>query len=366
MQWSVESSFRKTDISAPPSENLRPESATLRFGRGPAAQAYPLTVDQTLSWQPTPKRGVFDAHIDIYALETDELLVPSLVLPSTQHYCYCCSLTVGDDEWRLAPVSSDPQLLTQSKPTRRQPDSKSKAPEAVSTHIDLFAIKTALPRAQLRIQIATKTSPEDYLFVLSRRPHLNDSDTKGAPRSQLLANNRPEHPVPALSQMTQPSTQRNGTCSPTALSMVMAYHGAPFQPATIDACKDPATGMYGVWPLNIVQAGSRGFTGAVELFSSWSELEHYPDPFVASISFAEGDLDGAPLKKTAGHLVVVCGTSDGHVLCNDPAAPGADSVKRTYDLEQFTQAWLGSRGAAYVINPLATDRHDGSSPVTAR
>jgi len=134
----------------------------------------------------------------------------------------------------------------------------------------------------------------------------------------------------------------------------MAHYGAPFQPATIDACKDPATAMYGVWPLNIVQAGCRGFTGAVELINDWADLEHYQFPFVASISFAKGELDGAPLEKTAGHLVVVCGANKNQVLCNDPAAPSAATVQRQYDVEQFTQAWLGSRGAAYLINPLSS------------
>jgi len=341
---------------------LRPESATRRFGRGSAAQAYPLTVDQTLRWRPTSDQTQFEAQIDIVALEKDELLVPSLVLPSTPGYCYSCSLTVGGDEWRLAPVSSDPTLVSSAKAQKQQ------EAEAVSTHIDLFAIKTALPKAQLRIRLSTKTSPEDYLFVLSRRPHRNDASLDGATvplGSQPFAHNRPIHQVPALSQMTQPKSQRHGTCSPTALSMVMAYYGAPFQPATIDACKDPATGMYGVWPLNIVQAGSRGFTGAVELINSWSDLGDYRGPFIASISFAEGGLDGAPLNKTAGHLVVVCGTHNGQVVCNDPAAPGADSVRREYNFEQFTQAWLSSRGAAYLINPLVGENQSGDARATA-
>ena len=362
MQWSVESSRRKTDISAPPSENSRPESTTLRFGQGPAAQQYLLPVDQPLNWQPAAAQAGFETHIDIFELAAGELLVPSLVLPSTQHYCYSCSLAAGEDEWCLPPVCSDPTLRSQSKTPEH------KTPEAVSTHIDLFAIKTALPKAQLRIQLRAKNSPEDYLLVLSRRPHLNNSSLNSAvlsPGSQPLAIDRPEHQVPALSQMTQPSTQRNGTCSPTALSMVMAYYGAPYQPATVDMCKDPATGMYGVWPLNIVQAGSRGFTGAVELISNWSDIAHYPGPFIASISFAKGGLEGAPLEKTGGHLVVVCGTSRDKVLCNDPAAPTAATVKREYDFEQFSRAWLGSRGATYLINPLESDKYSVGTRVTS-
>jgi len=240
--------------------------------------------------------------------------VPSLVLPSLQHseqrYSYTCSLTAGGSQWSLATVCSHP--------TNTAGDS--------GMHAD--------------------SRPTDYLLVVSRRQHRM---TSADAYSQAV--HRPHHEVPALSQMTQPSAQRNGTCSPTALSMIMAHYGAPFHPATVDACKDPATGMYGVWPLNIVQAGLRGFTGAVELVSTWADLAAYEGPFVASISFAEGKLEGAPLKSTAGHLVVVCGASDKGVLCNDPAAPSAATVRREYDLKQFTDAWLGSRGAAYLLSP---------------
>lgn len=133
--------------------------------------------------------------------------------------------------------------------------------------------------------------------------------------------------------------------------MLMAYYRAPYYPSVVDACRDPQTGLYGVWPLNIVQAGLRGFTGAVELVSDWTALESYDSPFIASISFAKGELDGAPLEQTGGHLVVVCGTTSDRVLCNDPAAPTASTVARSYDLEQFSKAWLSSRGAAYLLQP---------------
>ena len=44
-------------------------------------------------------------------------------------------------------------------------------------------------------------------------------------------------------------------------------------------------------------------------------------PLVASISFGPGELDGAPISSTNGHLLVIVGfRRNGDVVVNDPAA----------------------------------------------
>jgi len=133
--------------------------------------------------------------------------------------------------------------------------------------------------------------------------------------------------------------------------MLMRHYGADYHPAFIDQCLEPTSNLYGVWPLNIMQASRRGFVGAVELISNWQALAATAAPFVASIRFGSQQLQGAPLAETAGHLVLVRGTTDTHVLCCDPAAPSADSVARHYDLVEFSKAWLEHRGATYVVVP---------------
>ncbi|MCY3795839.1 MAG: peptidase C39 family protein, partial [Gammaproteobacteria bacterium] len=62
-----------------------------------------------------------------------------------------------------------------------------------------------------------------------------------------------------------------------------------------------------------------------------------------------GELPGAPLSKTAGHLVTRYGVDGDAVLVNDPAAGDAAGVPRRYDLEAFSRAWLRRRGAAYIM-----------------
>ena len=349
-----------------------PAQSTQRFGKGRAATRYGLSA-QTLPQLPwkivsaqqqcvqasEQNTEYFEARVVLDNLRAGDILVPSFVLLSSQPYSYSISLTSGDQQWRLARVASHP--TPHSGPntdtdtdtdtdtvigTEVLPTSTAQTSSKVTSHIDLFAIHCNLPRAELVIRLTASSAPDDYLLVTSRRPKVIDTAILSPPTKA-----RPVHQVPALSQMVQPLAQRNRTCSPTSLAMLMAYHGAPYHPALIDACRDPATGLYGVWPLNIVQAGLRGFTGAIELVSHWERIAHYEKPFIASVCFGPGELEGAALRETDGHLVVVCGTTKTTVICNDPAAASADKVVRHYDLKAFTKAWLGSRGAAYFIDP---------------
>lgn len=299
-----------------------------------------------LSWQAGSAAHTYVASVSLKNLQPGELLVPSLSLVTNLHYGFQCSLTAGPNKWSLAGIATDAALGGQF------PAEQNALAAIVSTHLDVFAIHQPLATAQLEfeLQIAGITlgqlnnSAPDYLAVVSRR---------AAELSvQLPTSARPSFPVPSISQMSQPSRQRLGTCSPTAVSMLMAAHSRPFHPAFIDACKHSATGMFGVWPLNVIQASRRGFIGAVELFSCWDELASSPDPFIASIRFGKDELQGAPLPATTGHLVVVRGTTNTEVLCSDPAAATAAEVPRTYDLTEFSRAWLSARGAAYVLHPF--------------
>ncbi len=76
---------------------------------------------------------------------------------------------------------------------------------------------------------------------------------------------------------------------------------------------------------------------------------------MASISFGSGELPGAPISSSNGHLLVIVGfTSSGDVVVNDPAATTSAGVRRTYDRGQFENAWLPtSGGTVYVIHDAA-------------
>ena len=117
-------------------------------------------------------------------------------------------------------------------------------------------------------------------------------------------------------------------------------------------CFDQRTQSYGCWPMAIRCAADHGRLGAVEALPAWEpaiQVLRTGLPIVASIDFAAGELPGAPLSKTAGHLVTCYGVDGDAVLVNDPAADDVASVPRRYDLEAFSRAWLRRRGAAYIM-----------------
>ena len=72
-------------------------------------------------------------------------------------------------------------------------------------------------------------------------------------------------------------------------------------------------------------------------------------PIIASIQYAPGELRGAPMEATTGHLIVLTGYEEGVVLANDPAAPTVATVPRRYRRADVTRAWLERRGIGYVL-----------------
>ena len=195
--------------------------------------------------------------------------------------------------------------------------------------------------------------------------------------------------VPAYSQMVHeghyPQWGGGGEawCSPTATSMVLAYYGALPQPAAYSwvpaghpdpvvdhaarSTYDAAYRGTGNWPFNTAYAAPLAGNAFVTRLTSLRQAERFIArgiPLVASISFGRGQLDGAPISASDGHLLVIVGfTADGDVVVNDPAAPDSGSVRRTYDRAQLENAWLPtSGGLVYVIHDDAHPLPGGSSP----
>lgn len=186
--------------------------------------------------------------------------------------------------------------------------------------------------------------------------------------------------VPRYSQMTHrgqyPQFGGGGQawCSPTSLSMVLGYYRALPSAANYawvkKAYADPwvdhvARVVYdygyrgaGNWAFNTAYAANLTGDAFLTRLVNLREAERFIAagiPLVASITFSRGQLSGAPISATAGHLVVISGfTSNGNVVVNDPAAPNNSSVRRTYDRGQFERAWLrGSSGTVYVVRNAA-------------
>jgi len=180
----------------------------------------------------------------------------------------------------------------------------------------------------------------------------------------------PPVPVPELSQMVYPNGGRVW-CSPTALTMVLAYWykqtGDPqltrfieqqavpeyVAPAVYDSVYDGT----GNWAFNTAYAATLGLEAYVVALQSLDDLAEWLQarvPLVASIRWQPGDLAGAPLGHSDGHLVVVVGIApNGDVIVNDPAADPrlGTSVRRSYPRDQFWQTWQKSGRMVYLIYP---------------
>jgi len=170
--------------------------------------------------------------------------------------------------------------------------------------------------------------------------------------------------VPARSQMIHP----NGGevwCSPTSLSMVMAYWANKTGMRSLDqGVPTVARGTYdyvyrgnGNWPFNTAYAASYGLKASVNRFSSLGQVERWIAkgvPVIASISWGRGELTGAPIPASSGHLLVIRGFSEaGNVIVNDPAAGNNSGVRRVYQRDEFRRSWFesGSGGVAYLVRP---------------
>lgn len=215
-------------------------------------------------------------------------------------------------------------------------------------------------------------------------------DTVGAMASRVpsgpVATSRPGVargivlPVPRYSQMIHqghyPQWGNGGEawCSPTSTSMVLGYYDALPEPASysyvpkghvnpfVDHAArmtyDHAYGGTGNWPFNTAYAAPLAGSAFVTRLRSLREAERLIKagiPVIASIAFDRGQLSGAPISASNGHLLVIVGfTRSGDVVVNDPAAANRAGVRRTYDRGQFENVWLPrSGGTVYVITDRA-------------
>lgn len=249
----------------------------------------------------------------------------------------------------------------------------------------LVASSGALATYQLRVLLLRAPSSTASPVVRSLQA------AASRPVTALAATSRPLLPartldVPRSSQMTHrgqyPQFGGGGQawCSPTSLSMVLGYYRALPSASTYawvsKSYADPwvdhvARVVYdygyrgaGNWAFNTAYAANLTGEAFLTRLANLREAERFIAagiPLVASITFSRGQLSGAPISATTGHLVVIAGfTGTGDVVVNDPAAPNSSSVRRTYDRGQFERAWLGrSSGTVYVVR-------DAAHPLPAR
>jgi hypothetical protein len=173
-------------------------------------------------------------------------------------------------------------------------------------------------------------------------------------RSSEPATVRTALEVPALSQYLITHPEERGWCSPASLAMLLAYWGKPHDiPQIVRGVYDERYSGTGNWTFNMIFASRFGLCAALTHLAG---LDHAAGfiaagiPLALSFSWSSGDLPGAPLDHSDGHLAVLRGfTRYGHPQFNDPAQ--ADIVT-TYDRKALERVWQAHSGAAFATVPL--------------
>lgn len=158
-----------------------------------------------------------------------------------------------------------------------------------------------------------------------------------APRSQYLA----AHPL------------ERGWCSAASLAMLLAHWGHALPTEEVAArVRDDAYGGTGNWTFNVALASAVGLSAAVVHLR---DLEHAAAfvaagvPLALSLSWRAGELPGAPLEDSDGHIAVLVGfDANGDPILNDPAQP---ALRVGYPRAAFERAWLSHGGIAYALAP---------------
>jgi len=154
----------------------------------------------------------------------------------------------------------------------------------------------------------------------------------------------------------------NVWCSPTSVSMLLAYWQnykglpEPLVRETVAGVYDAIYEGAGNWSFNTAYAATRGMNSAVSRLASLEEAEEFIArgiPLAMSLSWKPGELTGAPVEKSNGHLVVLAGFDAlGNPVVNDPAAKEDSLVRRVYQRQEFEKLWrITSGGVVYIITP---------------
>lgn len=174
-------------------------------------------------------------------------------------------------------------------------------------------------------------------------------------RTSEPATSRSTLEVPALSQYLAAHPGERGWCSPASLAMLLAYWDKPHDvDAVARAVFDERYGGTGNWAFNMAYASRFGLRAALTHLAGLDHAAAFIDagiPLALSFSWSSGDLPGAPLDHSEGHLAVLRGfTRHGHPQVNDPAQGG---IITTYDRNALERVWQAHGGAAFVAVPLA-------------
>lgn len=250
--------------------------------------------------------------------------------------------------WRIMGHMEDARQRSEPAPTRPDPSAR------VAVETDTLVVKGAAKAGAFQVRVSGRGTIR--ALCVAHYCRRGESAYTGAPAvagawGVVL-------PVPERSQgsVGDPAI-RSRVCGPTSLGMVLAYYGRSIP--TLDLARavyDPVADAFGNWPINTAVAARmlapRGRAAVVKLpgFAAVEQEIAAGRPVILSHNWRRGELSGAPVSGSAGHLIVAVGfTPGGDVVVNDPAArPG--QVRRVYRRAELFGTWQNNGGGvAYLI-----------------
>jgi hypothetical protein len=329
---------------------VRTDLLTVVSGLPPAAvrEAVPPACRRDAVAAPAPRIEGLDVVVDLGPWRPRapvRHLVPALSLLSAEPYAFrfelagcragawtpwVATVTVGDADFAPLPAAVD----------------------GLSADIDLWTAADPVEAVHLRLRLRAEAPDRvlgaPWLLTLSASDLGPLSRPAPKPRSLRLE-------VPPLSQAAEAPEVAARICSPTCVAMVLAHFGVRVGPGLLAAeVFHPGLDRYGVWPAAIGAGARRGLLGYLLRFPDWASAAWCLErglPVVASVRYEAGELPGAPLVRSAGHLVVLTGYEGDDVLVNDPAASEVSGVRRRYRLTDLARVWLERAGVGYVFFP---------------
>lgn len=217
--------------------------------------------------------------------------------------------------------------------------------ELEHTKADAFEIKVTATHKKLLHQIKGLFVVTSDFTQFKREPY--------AQRGQGLASCRVKGVIPK-SQIMIDHPRANALCSPTSVSMLVAY----FSGKSLDLLEtarmvyDEGLDVFGNWGFNMAYAYNATpsnlffYTTRLHSFADLHALLAQNIPVAVSV---RGAIKGAKKEYNNGHLMVVMGYNapSKKVLCCDPAFDSDDQVYQEYDLHEFIVAWERSRRLTY-------------------
>ncbi len=231
---------------------------------------------------------------------------------------------------------SEPLLFVRWTASERRSLSGSDA----KTRIELDVVQSDVPLSGIGV---ASTAELDMVAAAVPPP----PDARATARTRTL-----ELDVPRLSQYLDAQPEKRGWCSAASLTMLLRYHGVDADvQAVARGVVDTAYGGTGNWSFNVAYAGARGLRGVVAYLRGIDHVAAFVDaglPVAISINWNPGQLPGAPLEHSDGHLLVVRGIDRSHVAVNDPAHP---SIATRYPRAALDLVFRRAGGVAYLIAP---------------